>query len=237
NKLASERSEGRSPYEARKAWLKLQYPSGYPTREDWCSQPYEQLACVLYAQGDNNGKQILALKMRYEGEVFLPGWFQPFWILYGIAFKYGLGVYQSLCTFIIIFIIGVIGVHIAQTRQMLVLDTSPVVVMNIQSSIADKPQSIPCGDDIIPWVYALDLILPIVELRQEHRCRIRYHEKERPIMPLQWLHVPNASGKPFLVYESTLWGFAQAIYSIIGWIVTSLTLLTVTGVLRRVAER
>ena len=120
----------------------------------------------------------------------------------------------------------------------MVVDTSPVIVMNIKSSVAEKPKSIPCDDDIIPWVYALDLILPLVELRQEHRCRIRYHEKEHPIRPLQWLHAStNVSGKPFLVYESTLWGFAQAIYSIIGWIVTSLTLLTVTGVLRRVAER
>ncbi|MFC7694279.1 hypothetical protein ACFQY5_36820 [Paeniroseomonas aquatica] len=70
---------------------------------------------------------------------------------------------------------------------------------------------IPCGDSIQPFLYAADVFIPLLDLRQEIRCSPRD--------------------------GAVLWHWAKALYATLGWIVTSLTILTVTGVLRERLER
>ena len=69
---------------------------------------------------------------------------------------------------------------------------------------------LPCGDAINPFLYAVDEFIPVLDLRQESRCSV-------------------ASTAPG-------WQFASLAYAILGWIVTSLTILTLTGILRRYEE-
>ncbi|MDX2233853.1 MAG: hypothetical protein NW200_05090 [Hyphomonadaceae bacterium] len=66
---------------------------------------------------------------------------------------------------------------------------------------------LPCASEIQPFLYATDVFIPLVDLRQESQCRPR----------------GDAVG----------WNVAKALYALLGWIVTSLTILTVSGVLRR----
>jgi len=59
-------------------------------------------------------------------------------------------------------------------------------------------------------LYAADVFLPLIDLRQETKCN------------------PGA--------EHVGWQIAKALYEFLGWIITSLTILTATGVLRSRSE-
>ena len=60
-------------------------------------------------------------------------------------------------------------------------------------------------------LYTLDLIVPAVDLHQVDRCDL------------------SDRGGP-------LWSILKALATLIGWIVTSLTVLTLSGILRRQIE-
>ena len=66
-----------------------------------------------------------------------------------------------------------------------------------------------CGHAIDPALYALDAFVPALEIGQERKCAITV----------------DAQGVP--------WRIGLAIYAVLGWIVTALTILTVSGVARR----
>ena len=74
------------------------------------------------------------------------------------------------------------------------------------------PGELPCGDAIDPRLYALETFVPALELHQSAKCEVSAR--------------PDADG----------WRWARALYSALGWIITSLTILTVSGVLRRDIE-
>jgi hypothetical protein len=71
---------------------------------------------------------------------------------------------------------------------------------------------LPCKKEIEPFIYALDVFVPALDLGQEGRCSV--------------------TTEP----EGQVWRGAFTAYSILGWIVTSLTILTISGILRRQAE-
>jgi hypothetical protein len=68
-----------------------------------------------------------------------------------------------------------------------------------------------CGERIQPMLYALDVFVPVLDLRQQTVCSIRY-DKPR-------------------------WRYAQAVYALLGWFLTPLTLLTFSGTLKRHLEK
>ncbi|HEX9964624.1 MAG TPA: pentapeptide repeat-containing protein [Allosphingosinicella sp.] len=76
----------------------------------------------------------------------------------------------------------------------------------------------PCNLDVSSVLYAADVFIPVLDLDQESRCSIR--------------HADPHSGR-----EYTGWRFLKAIYELLGWIVTSLVILVLSGVMRRDLER
>lgn len=119
---------------------------------------------------------------------------------------------------------------------------------------------IDCGTTISPWVYALDAAIPFMDLREHQRCTIRTPEEGR--WAYKWpsrsdwkisfdtwdfsekygslpsRHIEFAI--PFLTIidsEEVAWRYFKAAYTVIGWLITSITVLTLTGVLRRAAEQ
>lgn len=69
-----------------------------------------------------------------------------------------------------------------------------------------------CGDEITPSIYALDVMVPLLDLRQENKCTI--------------------SSAP----EAWVWRFLKAFYAIWGGVLTAMILLTLTGVIRKRVE-
>jgi|GEM_PF-1083049 len=116
-------------------------------------------------------------------------------------------------------------------RPVLVLDALPVLeTLPIHSVelIAPHPQpslavratrdangpqvEIRCGDQADPFLYALDVMIPILDLKQENKCGISGGDHARG------------------------WRIFKVVYAILGAIVTSIVILAVSGVLRRRVE-
>jgi hypothetical protein len=76
----------------------------------------------------------------------------------------------------------------------------------------------PCNLDVNSLLYAADIFIPVLDLNQEERCGIRHDDPE--------------TGKTY-----TSWRYLKALYELLGWIVTSLLILILSGVLRRDLER
>ncbi|MDZ4690031.1 hypothetical protein [Terricaulis sp.] len=148
------------------------------------------------------------------------------------GFGYGLEPRSALLTFTACLFIGWMATTAANRGQIGVVDFSglpQILVLNVTSvsdvlvaenagdrfgvrlsSVQDASTAdIACGDHIEPFVYAADVFIPLVDLRQEGACK-------------------PSSGVPF----ASLWQWIKGLYACLGWIVTSMTILTVSGVLR-----
>jgi hypothetical protein len=80
-------------------------------------------------------------------------------------------------------------------------------------------QPTPCNRNVSSLLYALDVFLPLIDLDQERRCSVR--------------DADPATGHDAYFH----WRLLKTVYELLGWVVTSLVILTFTGVLRRDLER
>lgn len=92
----------------------------------------------------------------------------------------------------------------------------PKLRLHSKALVADPS---PCDLAVSSLLYAVDIFIPMLHLDQEERCSIRED------------HIDDREGDLYLK-----WRILKAIYEVIGWIITSLVILTVTGVLRRDLE-
>jgi hypothetical protein len=219
---------------------------------DFNPQPYEELAKALKSQGDFAGADdIMVFRSEMDNWLHFRSarWHRPFdrlgrklyqalrapalWF-FSRGFAYGMKPYRAMITFALFILIGWFGVAWANTgrpavlgewmsgQPVMVIDAEPmaaaiafgsewrvgpVILDGVTLGLADAAQEIPCGDEINEALYAVDLFIPLLDLRQETECRIS-----------------NSSG---------VWNWIKTVYAIFGWIVTSLTILTVSGVMRR----
>lgn len=167
-------------------------------------------------------------------------------LLFRTSFHYGLNPLRGLLTFVLLLAFGAGGVHYARTgslvpkanwdhieagatldsRIALVLDVayepepgaSPVVEAHRVRGRAVVANATPCNLGVNSILYAADVFVPLVDLDQRRRCRVR--DAENP-----------GSDRYYK------WRWFKAIYEALGWIVTSLLILSVSGVTRRDLNR
>ncbi|UXX83695.1 hypothetical protein [Roseovarius pelagicus] len=215
--------DGARPWKKRKRWLKLQFYDYRPTRMEFNPQPMEQLAQVMRHQGDEEGfRRISRLKARWQNGTQTNILLRPFIWMFGVAFGYGFSIYRSLSTFILMVALGVMGTHMALSRDVLVLNTSPDSAF-IQGGRPAIPNE-PCRNEILPILFALDKFVPLIELGQERLCRVRADMTQAPEVPTwsrSFLDTPR------------FWQLAGSIYKLLGWIVSSMLVLTFSKTLRR----
>jgi hypothetical protein len=110
-------------------------------------------------------------------------------------------------------------------------------------------RDIPCKHEISHPLYALDVLIPIVDLREESRCEIRRIAEERPAAPAGtpgagdprpveqlgfadlWRELPERAFR-----DNRFWWWMHALYAVAGWIIVSLSILTFAQVNRTHAE-
>ena len=168
-------------------------------------------------------------------------------LLFRAGFKYGLSVPRAIVTFLICIGVGALGTHMARTGSAISLTTNwdalraadgtpePQIALVLATNYGvDVPTPAPAGPGSIPgdvvygraafcnlgvssWQYAMDVFIPVLDLDQESRCSIR-EENEA-------------------VGSYNFWRWLKILYEMLGWVVTSLTILTITGVMRRDMER
>lgn len=206
----------------------------------WMTIASTLLGMLLYSATQNVGLSIawgsISLVVALYGLTALR-WF------YKVGFGYGLSLPRAIATILLLIIgvgwpatemanrgqlktmqlFGVVpAVELVSFRdmpQVLVVDQRPVHAYSDRSStfMADdaprEPKEIPCGLNINEFVYAADVFLPLVDLGHEVECR------------------------PTDQAWAVAWRWGKAFYTLLGWIILSLAILTASGVIRRAVER
>jgi hypothetical protein len=140
--------------------------------------------------------------------------FRPVW---GLCFGFGLSPMRATMTVVVMLAIGTGGVWWAwKQAHVLAINYSYAMTEVADSPVflrPDKGQATtgapPCGKhDIQPVFYALDMMLPVVALREEAKC-----------------YVDTRPG-------TEIWQLLWSMFSFVGKLVTSLALLTYSGVLK-----
>ncbi|MGA9868771.1 MAG: hypothetical protein WBQ75_20275 [Acetobacteraceae bacterium] len=202
----------------RLAWLRRQHVARAGA---FFPQPYRHLATVLRTQGHMEAARTVAIAEQDATPYGLCSRFPRF--LFGRCFGYGLSPRLASRTLIVVLLIGTalvwaawkqpwMGNHAAETSPLLVLTADREAALSAEQQLAGMRVDLGerrCGKhDIQPLFYAVDMMLPVIPLHQEDRCEV--------------------AARP----GTEIWQIAWAVFSILGKIVTSLALITYSGVLK-----
>jgi hypothetical protein len=202
----------RAPVRQRLAWVQRQQNRD----SQFHPQPYRHLAKVLRAQGHYHAAREVAIVEQWA----MPSSNRVTRLLrsiWGICFGFGLSPVRATATVAVLLAIGTSGVWWAwKMADVLVVNYSYAMTEVADSPVflhADKGQPTadapPCGtSDIQPLFYAMDMMVPVMALHQTDKC---------------WVDSRPGNGA---------WQVLWAVYSFVGKLVTSLALLTYSGVLK-----
>ncbi len=131
--------------------------------------------------------------------------------LFGLVAGYGLAPIRVVRALVLFLAIGVAG----------------VLVMNDQGALV-TPRGQACNGAIEPALYAIDVALPIIDLGQERRCAPGRTARAElspgtPVSPQSdWRWLEGVA----------LWRWAHALYALLGAILSALTVITFSGILK-----
>lgn len=141
--------------------------------------------------------------------------------IYRATFGFGLDPRRATLTLAGFFLLGWGMFALANDRNLMIVDQQPVATLSDRSAIGAGltdvvASNVPCGDMIDPGLFALDVFIPLVDLRQESKCEIGVAaDSSATASKAAWLKVFKVT------------------YAIFGWIVISLSILTFSGFLQR----
>ena len=238
-----EAPDARPLVETRKAWLQ-KLPRYRP-------QPYANLARVLIRHGrPDEARDILVEKYRQERKERLRELHlallvrRPFdfactslfslasW-LWGFLFGYGLKPSRAIVTLLCAFAVGGAFFFVANLRRAMVIDQQPMAgyvqgdQMGAVRATGEFASSVWCNTSIDPVLYALDVFIPLVDLRQESKC-----EMGRASDAPRFFEGFNIRGTTVLS-ELSVYRHLKAFYALSGWLLISLSILTFSGVLQQ----
>ena len=223
-------------WQKRVAWLERQFPGETPQPHHFFPQPHEQLARALRLSGHGyDARRILLHKYAHESNCRADRWFfrsvtRLFSIFFGCGYLPG----RALLTVLAWWAIGWALTVFAMTKPDILVRAANGVEIVRSLAEQDKPPmtptfapkldrrvgeeieygvhpKLPTRDirchDIDPGLYALDTMLPVVDLHMEDKCEVSDDK-----ITYRWV---------------------KALYAMIGWLIVALAALTWSGVLRR----
>lgn len=214
--------------------------------------PYEQMVRALARRGDQDAaRTVLERRLRRENDRRAWG---PRWcirVFVQLPFRFGLFSLCGLVATLLYWLLGIVMFDVANygqlrlppigaaesklvllrlplpIRPVLVVDSMPVTMNVVSTAAEDKlvtarvpasdgqVEEMRCGDQVEASLYALDIMLPLVDLHQQAKCGISSSDGWGPFA----------------------WRIFRALYALGGAYMTSMLLLTLSGVLRRSIER
>jgi hypothetical protein len=226
-------------------------------RSELRTEPYTHLAQVLSERGDVEAARKVEAekiwqvavdrwKLSPKGRFWKIFWWRPYRVMFG----YGLSPGRAALSVFFIWLLGMFAVSgLSQSRMLkaAVTTVAPAVqflpdqptIIPVQGTLSkdlgihravpvvipDKP----CGEnEIQAGLYAFELLTPILNLHQESRCGLRSYPgaKIPTFFNQQW---PSLA---FLT-EGWFWEYAKALYMLVGSVISSLAILTFSGIARR----
>ncbi len=196
----------------RLSWVQRQQTSA----SEFHPQPYRHLARVLRAQGHYQAAREVAIVEQWAtpSSNRVTRLLRSVW---GLCFGFGLSPVRATATVAVLLAVGTAGVWWAWKQAGVLVINSTYTMTEVTDTPVflrpDKAQATAgaprCGDnDIQPLFYAMDLVVPVMALHQIDKC---------------WVDTgPGTAG----------WRIFWSLYSFIGKLVTSLALLTYSGVLK-----
>ncbi len=182
-------------------------------------QPYRHLAKVLRSQGHYAAAREVAIAEQWAmpASNWVSRLLRPSW---GVCFGFGFSPGRATATIVVLLAIGTSGVWWAwKQANVLTISYSSVATQITQSAVFPKANELtsaaapPCGKhDIQPLFYALDMMVPVIALQEQTKCE-----------------VATRAG-------TEIWQVLWALFSFVGKLVTSLALLTYSGVLKQSEE-
>jgi hypothetical protein len=159
---------------------------------------------------------------------------------------------RAITTLVVAFLVGWWGVVVATANGMLVVDAAPVaslvapddfgnvaapavevkLLMASENVAGEKrfARDVSCAPTISAPLYALDVLIPLIDLREESRCEVRDVSEKAKEPP-----APESIGDPLQLWENIpemtlrnngFWAVMKALYAIAGWFIVSLAILT-----------
>lgn len=186
-------------------------------------QPYRQLTQVLRAQGHESSARRIAVAEQWATPRDLASWLWH--SAFGVGFGFGLRPFFAVTTLILYVLLGTGLAMLALSRHWMIETPQiaataytvgdnglPQRAFVLANGLRATQDELPCHDlladsPLDAFVYAADTVLPFIPLHQETKCE--------------------------LSPAHTILRFWRAAYTVIGWVVTSLALLTFSGLFRR----
>ncbi|MBX3512515.1 MAG: hypothetical protein KIT15_01175 [Xanthobacteraceae bacterium] len=204
----------------------------YQRREN-TTQPYAFLAEYLRKIGLEHLSDRVILEMKRDVRRRHETGLGRFWSwLFDIFFGYGYSKLRAAITLILWVVVGSYFTAIALERGALVLDTQvvstyvarpggtqeprPVLPLNPQENSIAEP--IPCAGSVDPTLYAIDLMIPLHDFGQAKVCTLK--------------SASNVLSGALQLDEISMWWIGKYLYTMFGWLIVSLVLLTFTGTLK-----
>jgi hypothetical protein len=149
--------------------------------------------------------------------------------MFGFAFGFGFSPRRATICLSLALALGTAFFWWANDRGAMVIDQQPVAIAigrqkPVTIEFADNQtvfgaraaSDIPCHRSITATLYALDVFIPLVDLREESKC-----------------DMGEASGAHLIWGEETVYRVFKSLYALAGWLIISLSILTYTGFIER----
>lgn len=236
-------------------WLAGTPRLGLRKKAPYRPQPFVQLARVLESSGlDRDARRIIRARQWIETGRARGLWGIP-QALFGAMFGFGYSSFRACAVLVAYCLLGFWGVDMAKVQGMLVYDNQPVAAYADTAGNPAIPVLSPPSDsaltcrDIDAYSYALDLMIPLVDLHIEGKCEVRrasnepvFYGKPAVVATMKWLAapfwreslvIPKGSFDLVPPVAAQRWRFAHVAYAMMGWIIVSLAILTFSGILRQ----
>ncbi|RYD90489.1 MAG: hypothetical protein EOP61_29445 [Sphingomonadales bacterium] len=135
-------------------------------------------------------------------------------------------------------VIGFVGVHIANENYRMVIELTPTAStfdeaharLGTPLNREGVASNMECGKEINELLYAIDVFIPLIDLRQEGRCTagtVAGKETRSPEdQPAGWWARQMADAYARTILSQSFWEISKALYGVLGWIMVSLSILT-----------
>ncbi|MEQ9403580.1 MAG: hypothetical protein RIM99_08350 [Cyclobacteriaceae bacterium] len=240
------RGPGETEKNLRLDWLDKQYAqSKFPNSHEFKPQPYEQVAKVFRQQGNYEAaNSILIKKLRLSRRFKAQRWQKPYLLIWDLLYRFGLKINVIIFTFLVWFLLGWAGVHIANTGKVpftvyQIVDPVLIVEYIPVSNTAANGSNRLNGIDLQNSNLSPAINSRPYELVSEIPCTDQIEPSVfvlDMIIPLLDLG-QNSECRVSKRREAVWWRVGKAIYTIFGWITISILVIALTGYFKREVEK